>query len=36
MSLYKLLQMIKYKAQWYGKKFIQINRYFPSSQQCNN
>ena len=35
-SLYKLLQMIKYKAQWYGKKFIQINRYFPSSQQCNN
>ena len=35
-SLYKLVQMIKYKAQWYGKKFIQINRYFPSSQQCNN
>ena len=35
-SLYKLLQMIKYKSRWYGKKFIQINRYFPSSQQCNN
>ena len=34
-SLYKLVQMIKYKARWYGKKFIQINRYFPSSQKCN-
>ena len=35
-NLYKLVQMIKYKAELYGKKFIQINRFYPSSQLCNN
>ena len=34
-NLYKLIQMIKYKAEWYGKKFIQIDRFYPSSQKCN-
>ena len=34
-SLHKLLEMIKYKSQWYGKKFIQIPRFYPSSQLCN-
>ena len=28
--------MIKYKAEWYGKKFIQIDRFYPSSQKCSN
>ena len=28
--------MIKYKAEWYGKKFIQIDRFHPSSQNCSN
>ena len=32
-SLYTLLQMIKYKAEWYGKKFIQIDRYYPLQQK---
>jgi len=35
-NLYTLLQMIKYKAEWYGKKFIQIDRYYPSSKKCRH
>ena len=35
-SLYKLVEMIKYKAEWYGKTFIQVPRFYPSSQLCNN
>ena len=31
----KLLNMIKYKCEWYGKKFIQISRWFPSSKTCS-
>ena len=34
-SLYKLVNMIKYKSEWYGKKFIQIDRFFPSSKICH-
>jgi putative transposase len=34
-SWYKLLEMIKYKCQWYEKIFIQINRWFPSSKNCS-
>ena len=34
-SLYKLLKMIKYKAEWYGKTFIQVNRFYPSTKTCN-
>ena len=34
-ALYKLIQMIKYKAEWYGKKFIQIDPFYPSSQKCS-
>ena len=35
-SLYKLINMIRYKAQWYGKQFIQIDRFFPSTKKCHN
>jgi putative transposase len=35
-GLYKLLTMIKYKAEWYGKKFIQIDRFYPSTKTCSN
>lgn len=31
----KLIRMIKYKAQWYGREFVQIDRWFPSSKKCN-
>ena len=34
-GLYKLLRMIKYKSELYGKKFIQIDRFFPSSKICS-
>lgn len=34
-GLYKLLNMIKYKCEWYGKTFIQIDRFYPSSKKCN-
>ena len=33
-SLYKLIRMIKYKSDWYGKEFIQIDRFHPSSKKC--
>ena len=25
---------LKYKSDWYGRQFVQIDRYFPSSKQC--
>ena len=31
----KLVEMIKYKCEWYGKKFIQISKWFPSSKICS-
>ena len=34
-SLYKLLSMIKYKCEWYGKTFVQIDRFYPSTKKCN-
>ena len=33
-SPYKLINMIKYKAKWYSKEFIQIDRFHPSSKKC--
>lgn len=33
--LYTLIQKIKWKAYLYGKKIIQINRYYASSQECS-
>ena len=29
------LNVLKYKADWLGKKVININKYYPSSQVCN-
>ena len=34
-SLSKFVEMIKYKCEWYGKKFIQISKWFPSSKICS-
>ncbi len=31
----KFVEMLKYKADWYGKKIIQIDKFFPSSQICS-
>lgn len=29
-----LLQFLKYKSSWYGRQFVQIDQYFPSSMKC--
>jgi len=31
----KFLTYIKYKAEWYGRTFIQVDRFFPSSKLCH-
>lgn len=28
--------MLKYKAKWYGKKIVEVDRYYPSSKLCND
>ena len=33
---YSLLSKIKYKSAWYGKQFVQVDTYFPSSQICSH
>jgi putative transposase len=32
----RLVEMIKYKAKWYEKIAIQVDRFFPSSKICSN
>ena len=29
------MRVLKYKSKWLGKKVIEINKYYPSSQSCN-
>ena len=29
------IEMLQYKAKWYGKTVVKINRWFPSSKTCN-
>ena len=31
----KFLTYLKYKAEWYGRPFIQVDRFFPSSKLCH-
>lgn len=31
----KFITMLEYKADWYGKEVIKINRFYPSSQLCS-
>lgn len=31
-----LVDKLAYKAQWYGRAFVQMDRFYPSSRLCNN
>ena len=31
----KFVNYLKYKCSWYGKEFVQVDRYFPSSKKCS-
>ena len=31
----EFVRMLYYKAEWYGKKIVQIDKFYPSSQLCN-
>ena len=33
--LNELVRVLKYKTEWKNKRLIQIDRYYPSSQECN-
>jgi putative transposase len=35
-SLSELVRQISYKSKWYGREFLQISRWFPSSKTCSN
>ena len=32
----EIFRMLKYKAEWYGRNLIEIDRWFPSSKRCNH
>ncbi len=32
----EIVRQLEYKAQWYGRQLIKIDRYFPSSKRCSN
>ncbi|UAY53885.1 RNA-guided endonuclease TnpB family protein [Arachidicoccus terrestris] len=34
-SLGKLLTQLEYKCDWYGRKFVKVDRFFPSSKTCH-
>lgn len=34
-SWYEFTRQLDYKCKWYGKIFVKINRFYPSSQLCN-
>ncbi len=32
----KFVELLKYKADWYGRELVQIDKFFPSSKTCSN
>lgn len=36
LSWYEFIRMLEYKAKWYGRSIIKIDRFYPSSKTCNN
>ena len=35
-SFSKFVSMLEYKAEWYGRKIVKIDRFYPSTQTCNS
>ena len=35
MSFYEFKKMLEYKANWYGRKLVFVDRFYPSSKTCN-
>jgi len=35
LSIHRFFQILKYKANWYGRNIVQIGQFFPSSKRCN-
>lgn len=35
-SWFELARQLEYKASWYGRTIVKIDRFFPSSKTCNN
>ena len=35
-GLYEIVGMLRYKCDWNGRDFVQVDRFFPSSQLCSN
>lgn len=36
LGLYEFIRQMKYKCEWNGIEFIQVDRYYPSSKKCSN
>src|SRR5690606_22607920 len=36
LSLYRFKSMLLYKANWYGRTIVEIDRFFPSSKLCSS
>ena len=36
LSLYRFKEILKYKAKWYDREVIEVDRWFPSSKLCSN
>ena len=35
LSWFSFIEMLRYKAKWYGRTFIQVSPFYPSFQLCN-
>ena len=34
-SLSEIVRKLEYKSKWYGRMYLKVNTYYPSSQRCN-